>query len=103
VTALDSPSHPGEVIDLPALTRLTREQLIEEVTGLRRAIQTRAVIEQAKGIVMATCACGSDEAFQVLVAQSQHENRKVRDVAAELVAMQSRHARSAPSSGPDPV
>jgi AmiR/NasT family two-component response regulator len=29
--------------------------------------------------------CGPDEAFQVLVTQSQQENRKLREVAAEIV------------------
>lgn len=30
--------------------------------------------------------CGPDEAFDTFVTQSEHENRKLRDVAAEIVA-----------------
>ena len=60
-------------------------QLSEEVAGLRRAMESRAVIEQAKGIIIAATGCDPDQAFDVLVRQSQHENRKVAEIAAELV------------------
>ncbi|ADJ48290.1 hypothetical protein AMES_6465 [Amycolatopsis mediterranei S699] len=52
---------------------------------LRTALQTRAVIDQAKGILMAIRQISADEAFTLLVEQSQRENRKLRDVAAEFV------------------
>lgn len=63
--------------------------LIKEIEGLHTAAETRGVIEQAKGVIMATAQCGPD-AFAVLVAQSQHQSRKLRDIAAELVGMQDR-------------
>lgn len=86
----------AHLIDVPELAGMTREQLVEELIGLRQAMRTRAVIEQAKGIVMATRACCADDAFDVLVAQSQHENRKLHEVAADLVASQ--HRREAPAT-----
>jgi AmiR/NasT family two-component response regulator len=49
---------------------------------------SRAVIEQAKGVIMATTRCSADEAFRVLAEQSQHENRKLREVAEEIVGRQ---------------
>lgn len=52
---------------------------------LRTAMQSRAVIEQAKGILMGLQRCSADEAFQILVRASQRENRKLREVAEELV------------------
>lgn len=52
---------------------------------LQRAMESRATIEQAKGIIMATSRCTPDEAFNVLVRASQRENRKLRDIAADLV------------------
>jgi GAF domain-containing protein len=52
---------------------------------LGQAMQFRAVIEQAKGVLMATGGRNADEAFQLLVRASQRENRKLRDIAAELV------------------
>lgn len=57
---------------------------------LEEALLSRAEIEQAKGIIMATMHCSAQEAFEVLVAQSQTENRKLRDVASELAAAQRR-------------
>jgi AmiR/NasT family two-component response regulator len=53
-------------------------------------MEHRAVIDQAKGVIMHTLHCGPDAAFAVLVAQSQAENRKVRDIAAEIAARQER-------------
>ena len=52
---------------------------------LQQAMDSRATIEQAKGIIMATSRCTPDEAFDVLVRASQRENRKLRDIAADLV------------------
>jgi GAF domain-containing protein len=52
---------------------------------LETAMRSRAVIEQAKGIVMARLRCSADEAFQHLAKQSQHANRKLRDLAEEVV------------------
>ena len=57
---------------------------VEEVSQLQEAMSSRAVIEQAKGIIMAERRCDPDEAFSVLVRASQDSNRKVRDVAADL-------------------
>ena len=59
----------------------------EQARQLRQAMESRAVIEQAKGILIATTGCSPEEAFHLLVQQSQHENRKLREIAAELVAM----------------
>ena len=52
---------------------------------MRRALESRAVIDQAKGIVMARHSCRADTAFELLVRESQRSNRKLRDVAQALV------------------
>jgi GAF domain-containing protein len=52
---------------------------------LQVAMQSRAVIEQAKGILMGQRRCSADEAFNTLVHLSQEANRKLRDVAQVLV------------------
>lgn len=57
---------------------------------LRAAMASRATIEQAKGIVMAAVGCDPDTAFAHLTQQSQHENRKLREIADELVRRQNR-------------
>jgi GAF domain-containing protein len=56
--------------------------------GLRTAMQSRAEIEQAKGILMATRRCTAEKAFQMLVQASQRNNEKLRDIAARIVASQ---------------
>jgi transcriptional regulator with GAF, ATPase, and Fis domain len=52
---------------------------------LTEALQSRAVIEQAKGVLMAVHSIDADEAFQRLRVESQHSHRKLRDVAIEFV------------------
>lgn len=53
--------------------------------GLSEAMRSRATIEQAKGIVMAQSNVDPDTAFEVLKQASQRENRKLRDIAEEIV------------------
>ncbi|AGL18911.1 GAF and ANTAR domain-containing protein [Actinoplanes sp. N902-109] len=53
---------------------------------MQAAMESRAVIEQAKGIIMGERRCSPDEAFAILSKVSQDANRKLRDVAQALVA-----------------
>jgi GAF domain-containing protein len=57
----------------------------EQATNLTQAMEHRAEIEQAKGILMATQHCSADEAFDLLRRASQRENRKLRDIAVDIV------------------
>jgi AmiR/NasT family two-component response regulator len=60
---------------------------LEKVSGhLRTALDSRATIDQAKGIVMARHGCDPDEAFRILVKISSNSNVKLREIAALLVA-----------------
>ena len=52
-----------------------------EVEQLRAAMASRAVIEQAKGILMLLTGCRDQTAFDLLGHISSHTHRKVRDVA----------------------
>jgi hypothetical protein len=63
--------------------RETVRRLREEKDGLAQAIQRRAVIEQAKGVLMAREGLDSDAAFARLRRVSRETNRKLADVAAE--------------------
>jgi GAF domain-containing protein len=58
--------------------------------GLRTAMQSRATIEQAKGILMASRHCSPDEAFRMLVNASQRNNVKVRELAGRIVTSNSK-------------
>jgi GAF domain-containing protein len=53
--------------------------------NLTQAMESRAVIEQAKGIIMSTTRCDPEAAWELLKSQSQAQNVKVRDLAIELV------------------
>lgn len=53
---------------------------------LEEALETRTVIGQAQGILMARENIGPVEAFDILRRASQRTNRKLREIAAELVA-----------------
>lgn len=54
-------------------------------TQLGEALGSRAVIDQAKGIVMAHNHCDEKEAFELLRVASQTKNRKLRDIAQDIV------------------
>jgi ANTAR domain/GAF domain len=60
---------------------------------MAEAMRSRAVIEQAKGILIGDKRISADDAFEQLVQISQHTNIKLRDVAQRLV-----DERSTPSS-----
>jgi GAF domain-containing protein len=55
------------------------------VQHLEEALKSRPVIDQAKGMIMAQQGVTADEAFDVLRRASQRQNRKLRDVAAEMI------------------
>jgi GAF domain-containing protein len=59
---------------------------------MRTAMATRAVIEQAKGVLVAQEGCTPEQAFELLVRASQAGNRKLRDVAAATVAAAQKNA-----------
>ena len=52
---------------------------------LRSSIVSRAVIDQALGVIMATERCPQDKAFAMLRSVSQNTNVKLRDLAATIV------------------
>lgn len=64
---------------------LLLESAANDAHHLSLAMESRAVIEQAKGLVMASLHCTPDEAFDVLRKRSQHSNVKLRDLCRELV------------------
>ena len=67
---------------------------------LQQALASRAVIDQAIGVLMAQKRCNPREAFGVLCAASQNRNVKLRDLAADIVG--SFHPRPQDPSGPLP-
>jgi GAF domain-containing protein len=76
-------------IAAPAATTLANARAYRRVSQLanqlQEALESRAVIERAKGLIMAREGCDADTAFALLRKVSQDRNRKVRDVARALV------------------
>ena len=52
---------------------------------LQAALSSRAVIDQAMGVIMGQNRCSADAAFGILRSASQHRNIKLRDVAGDIV------------------
>ena len=71
----DAMQQRSEVVDLQA-----------EVSGLRAAMATRAIIEQAKGLIIASMGVDAEQAFELLIRQSQAENVKLHVVAERLIS-----------------
>lgn len=70
-------------------------QEVEHTQQLKEALESRAVIDQAKGVLMANEGLSADEAFSKLLKASQQSNLKVRDLAQTVVAgAQSRSRRT---------
>lgn len=55
------------------------------VAQLEQALPSRAVIDQAIGIVMAESRCDAEQAFAALTRASNNRNMKLRDLATEIV------------------
>jgi AmiR/NasT family two-component response regulator len=57
----------------------------EMADNLQIALESRAVIDQANGILMERYELSADQAFQALAAASMRTNTEVREVADQLV------------------
>jgi len=79
----------GVMLTSQASVALANSQLYESAyrmsQQLQQALTSRATIDQAKGMLMAEHGVGGDEAFNILRTTSQRENRKLRELAQELV------------------
>jgi GAF domain-containing protein len=61
--------------------------------NLGKALDSRALIDQAIGIVMSRRGIGAEQAFDELARESQNNNIKLRDLAARVVENASRQRR----------
>jgi GAF domain-containing protein len=64
---------------------LVYESALDRAKNLEAALASRAVIDQAKGILMERFKLTADQAFQALTRVSMESNTKVRDIAARVV------------------
>ena len=73
----------GFMVDVTQSLRIESQHAAEE--AIEGAYGHKALIEQAKGVVMALRGVDGPAAFQVLATRSQHANTKLHFVAEELV------------------
>jgi AmiR/NasT family two-component response regulator len=59
---------------------------------MQQALKSRAVIDQAKGILMRDNRVSADEAFAMLTQASNRSNRKLREIAQSIVEATARGA-----------
>lgn len=70
---------------LSAQSRARRDTMAQEIEQLRRALETRDIIGQAKGILMERFDLDAAGAFELLVKLSQTSNTPVAEIADKLV------------------
>ena len=72
---------------------------------LEQALQSRSVIDQAIGVLMAQEQCSTDQAFDLLRKHSQNTNRKLREVAVDVITRLTGHppVTPAPFGKPDQI
>jgi GAF domain-containing protein len=75
----------SEVIAVAVANAEAHWQLGEQARNMRLAMESRAVIEQAKGVLMAQRHVDAEQAFEILREASQRYNRKLREIALGIV------------------
>jgi GAF domain-containing protein len=75
----------AEAIAVAVVNAAAHHRLSEQTRNLQLAMETRAVIEQAKGVLMAQRRVDAEAAFEILRDASQRYNRKLRDIAVGIV------------------
>jgi GAF domain-containing protein len=75
----------AEVIAVVVANADAHAQLFDQARNMRMAMESRAVIEQAKGVLMAQRRVDAEQAFEILREASQRYNRKLRDIAFGIV------------------
>src|SRR4029077_10606317 len=91
------------LFSVPAAIAVQNAQVLAQArrlaTNLRTALTSRAVIDQAMGIIMSRTGSSAEAAFERLKTRSQTEHVKVSVVSQSVVAAAFRRARS--RRGPD--
>jgi GAF domain-containing protein len=75
----------AEIVAVAVANADSHWQLGEQARNMRIAMDSRAVIEQAKGVLMAQRHIDAEQAFEILRDASQRYNRKLREIAAGIV------------------
>jgi GAF domain-containing protein len=84
--SLEAGLEVAETIAVAVVNADAHAQLSDQARNMRLAMDSRAVIEQAKGVLMAQRHVDADQAFEILREASQRYNRKLREIALGIVA-----------------
>jgi GAF domain-containing protein len=83
--ALEAGLETAEVVAIAVANADAHWQVSEQARNMGLAMESRAVIEQAKGVLMAQRHVTAEQAFEILREASQRYNRKLRDIALGIV------------------
>jgi GAF domain-containing protein len=83
--SLEAGLEVAEVVAVAVANADAHWQLGEQARNMRLAMESRAVIEQAKGVLMSQRRVDAEQAFEILREASQRYNRKLRDIADGIV------------------
>jgi PAS domain S-box-containing protein len=84
---LDDPSVRGVVCNLRlSVWRRAHEQAVEKASQLQHALDTRVVVEQAKGFLAGRHGVSPEDAFDILRAQARRQRRTVHELARSVLA-----------------
>ena len=83
-------------VDAAAVSERIESRSARLADQMRQAMESRAVIEQAKGMLIGAHGCTPDQAFQMLSESSQRANRKLHDLATAMVQGAQNRSRTNP-------
>ena len=83
--ALRAGIEVAEALAVAVVNADAHAKVVDQAHNMRLAMESRAVIEQAKGVLMAQRGVDDQQAFDMLRDASQRYNRKLREIAAGIV------------------
>ena len=83
--ALNAGVQVAEAVAVAVVNADAHAHVVDQAHNMRVAMESRAVIEQAKGVLMAQRGIDATAAFDMLRDASQRYNRKLREIAAGIV------------------
>ncbi|MDT8429292.1 MAG: ANTAR domain-containing protein [Pseudomonadales bacterium] len=86
LTEAINPSHVKPIIDVAIAQFRNFQDMRAELNSVRSQLETRTVVEKAKGLLMQQKRISEDEAHQLLVRLAMDSNQKLATVARTVVA-----------------
>jgi GAF domain-containing protein len=83
--ALNAGLEVAEAVAVAVVNADDYAKVVDQAHNMRLAMESRAVIEQAKGVLMAQRGVDAQQAFDMLRDASQRYNRKLREIALGIV------------------